>query len=512
MANVLRVSMQQTIIELLERGWSQRRIARELKVDRGSVSRYARVHAERQTEAKPAILTPGEDPTSPPKPAIVTPGSPGRQSQCTPLLSVIEGKLDQGLSAKRIHQDLVEDHDFVGEYQSVKRFVRKLADRSPLPFRRMECEPGEEVQVDFGRGAPVIQEKDRRKHPHLFRVILSHSRKGYSEVVYRQTTEAFIRALENAFRYFGGVPTTVVIDNLKAAVQKADWFDPELNPKVRSFAEHYGTVILPTKPYTPRHKGKVERGVDYAQENALRGRSFQSLAEQNRHLRKWEQTVADTRIHGTTKCQVRAAFERERPSLRPLPRDLFPCFAEGTRKVNRDGHVEVSKAYYSAPPEYRHRQVWVRWDSRLVRVYNCKFEQVVVHARVPDGTFSTIPAHIPAEKISSIERGADWMAHKAETVEPHCGAWARAMLKNRGVEGLRVLQGLLGMIGKHPARTMEAGCKKALDLEVFRLRELRRLLDVDQDQLQFSFLEKHPLIRDLSSYGAIVPFHTTNER
>ncbi len=71
--------------------------------------------------------------------------------------------------------------------------------------------------------------------------------------------------LENAFWHFGGVPKTVVVDNLKAAVLRPDWFDPDLNPKLQSFAQHYGTVILPTKPRMPRHKGKVERGVGYVQ-------------------------------------------------------------------------------------------------------------------------------------------------------------------------------------------------------------------------------------------------------
>lgn len=85
-------------------------------------------------------------------------------------------------------------------------------------------------------GSPVIQPNGKRKRPHLFRIVLSHSRKAYSEVVYRQTTEAFIRCLEDAFCHFGGVPKTLVVDNLKAAVIKADWFDPDLNPKIQAFA------------------------------------------------------------------------------------------------------------------------------------------------------------------------------------------------------------------------------------------------------------------------------------
>jgi transposase len=97
----------------------------------------------------------------------------------------------------------------------------------------------------------------KRQRTHVFRIVLSHSRKAYSEAITRQTTDAFLACLENAFHYFGGVPRTLVIDNLKAAVTKADWFDPEINPKMLAFCEHYGIALLPTKPYTPRHKDHV---------------------------------------------------------------------------------------------------------------------------------------------------------------------------------------------------------------------------------------------------------------
>jgi transposase len=188
----------------------------------------------------------------------------------------------------------------------------------------LECAPGEEVQVDFGRGAPIVNAEGRRR-PHVFRVVLSHSRKAYSEAVPRQTTEAFVRALENAFWHFGGVPRRIVLDNLRAAVTQADWFDPELNPKVQAFAQHYCTVFLPTRPYTPRHKGKVERGVGYVQDNALKGRTFASLNEHNQFLATWEQNVADTRIHGTTRRHVGQVFlQIERPALLPLSAGHFP--------------------------------------------------------------------------------------------------------------------------------------------------------------------------------------------
>lgn len=100
----------------------------------------------------------------------------------------------------------------------MKRFVRRLRTTVPIPFRRIEVAAGTEAQVDFGSGALVMTPEGEKFRPHLLRVVLSHPRKAYSEVFRRQTTESFIRGLENAFRALGGVPATLVIDNLKAAV------------------------------------------------------------------------------------------------------------------------------------------------------------------------------------------------------------------------------------------------------------------------------------------------------
>lgn len=324
-----------------------------------------------------------------------------------------------GLTAKRIHQDLRE-RGFSGGYSSVKLFVQRLRGSIELPFRRMECEPGAELQFDFGTGAWIVADGKRRR-PHLFRAVLSHSRKGYSEVVWRQDTETVLRCLENAFRAFGGVVATLVPDNLKAAVLEADWFDPELNPKLRDFCQHYGTALLPTRPATPRHKGKIEAGIKFAQSNALRGRQFDSLAAQNAFLTEWERTIADTRIHGTIRQQVGAYFlQAERAALRPLPASLFPCFEEAKRIVHRDGHVAFRQSYYSTPPEYVGREVWLRAETRVVRIFNLRFEPIAVHARAEPGRFATAEAHLHSAKRTIVERGADYLLERCRLLGAHC--------------------------------------------------------------------------------------------
>jgi transposase len=427
-------------------------------------------------------------------------------SACEPWRTVITTLLEQGLTAQRIFQDLTSDHGYRGSYYSIRRFVKKLQQRTEFPFRRMECSPGEEVQVDFGVGAPLIDEHGKRRKTHVFRVVLSYSRKAYSEVVLRQTTESFLRCLENAFWHFGGVPRQVVLDNLKAAVTKADWFDPQLNPKVEEFARHYGTIFLPTRPRTPRHKGKVERGIDYVQENGLKGHHFSNLDEQNRHLAHWEATVADRRIHGTTRRQVDTLFtEVERATLQPLPIDHFPCFQEGKRTVHRDGHVEVAHAYYSVPPEYMARRVWVRWDGRLVRIFNMNFESIAVHAQQVAGGYSTFGEHIVTEKVNAVERGSDWLLGKIRVIGKHSLQWSQSMLAERGIQGIRVLQGLLSLAKKHSTRDIERACDIALSYRAFRLRTVRALIARNAPkQAEFEFTEEHELIRPLVEYGRLL--------
>jgi transposase len=248
MSNVLKVSLQETICTLHGRGWSRRRIARELGIDRETVGRYLLL-------AKPAISTTGSEEAGEVKPAISTAGNGvGRKSQCEPLAEVIVAKVEVGLSAQRIYQDLVEENGFTDSYQCVKRFVRKLRATRPERIWRMECQPGEELQLDFGLGAPIDGDQNKRRRSWVLRLVLSYSRKGYSEAVMRQDTETFIRCLENGLRRLGGSPLLLNLDNMKAAVLKADWFDPEINPKLADFCRHYGMHVVPCRPSMPQQK------------------------------------------------------------------------------------------------------------------------------------------------------------------------------------------------------------------------------------------------------------------
>jgi transposase len=513
MANVLKVHEQSNIQQLAARGWSRRRIARTLKLDRKTVRRYLRAAAK-----SPTISTPGPTDQVSKSPGISTPGDStgaqvvteavnaqaGRPSLCEPHRQRIQSKLDSGLSAQRIFQDLAEEVGFSGSYQSVKRFARELRAEQPERVWRIEVAPAEEVQIDFGAGAWVTDSQGRRRRPWVLRVVLSFSRKAYSEAVFHQTTESLIRSLENAFRAFGGVPQTVNLDNLRAAVHQADWCDPQLSPKLESFCRHYGCALIPCLPRTPEHKGKVENSVKYVKTNALRGRTFSSLSAHNEFLRHWEKTVADMRIHGTTRQQVCALFAQEQSALLPLPPDLFPCFKEGLRSVHRDSYVEVDKAYYSVPPEYIGQDVWVRWDGHEVRIFNPRWEQIKLHRHLEPGQFDTVLG-LGGGRGPLQQQLNYWLGRADELGQP-CGQWCRQVVEQKGPLGLRSVMGLMGLTREHSFKRINEACASAASRGAWRLRDIKALLEQRQREVQthLAFAQEHPLIRNLAEYGLFI--------
>jgi hypothetical protein len=175
--------------------------------------------------------------------------------------------------------------------------------------------------------------------------------------------------------------------------------------------------------------------------------------------------------------------------------------------VNRDGHVEVAKSYYSAPPEFVGRTLWARWDAQTVRLLDEQLRQVAIHARREPGRFATAAAHVPPEKRGGVERGAAWWLDKARAVGPHAGRWAESLLGQRGVQGVRAVMGLVSLTRRHPARDVERACQVASSHGACRLRDLRNLLKRSEpaaEQRMLPFAEEHPVIRPLSEYGKIV--------
>jgi len=212
--------------------------------------------------------------------------------------------------------------------------------------------------------------------------------------------------------------------------------------------------------------------------------------------------VADLRIHGTTKCQVAQRFAEEQKHLRPLPDSLFPVFTEAPRTVHRDSYVEVAKAYYAVPPEYIGQQVWVRWDTRAVRVFNARWQQVQVHRRLEPGRFSKVLGIGGGQ--GTLQANLEYWSGRARELGGDCAQWSQTLVQQRGIQAIRSLMGLVTLCERHSFRAVNSACAKAAASGAWRLRDVRALLEAPHIQSELSFQPHHPLIRNLSEYGLFI--------
>jgi hypothetical protein len=338
------------------------------------------------------------------------------------------------------------------------------------------------------------------KRPWVFRLTLCHSRHGYEEAVWDQSLETFLRLHENAFTDLGGVPKVVRHDNQKAAVVRACLYDPDINEIYAAFARHWGFTPLPTRPRNPQENGKQERSGGYVKDNALKGRRFNSLAEQNKHLQRWNRTVARLRIHGTTRRQVITHFlEIEKPALQPLAPDPFTFFRSGQRTIHPDGHVEVDGAFYPAPLHLLGQKIRVRWDRNLVRLYHGE-TQVAVYRRLRPGQFAPRSGESTGETSSQRAFTAKLLA-RCERVGSPLREWAESALEERGVRALRLIQGVLGLTRLHPRERVLAAARTATVHRLFRYKHLQRLTQqYAARSISQPLLSEHPSIRPITDY------------
>jgi transposase len=523
----------QQVIALGRLGWSLRRIQKNTGVRRETAAGYLREAGiavrppgawGRAAPAKPANeVTPDFPPPNPAaevnaeplaaKPAnevttdfgaeltpetTPTPGRSPTASVCEVHREAIEVGLSRGRNAKAIWQDLVDIHGFTGGYQSVKRFVRKLLGRrSPEARVVIETAPGEETQVDYGAG-PMVRDAANGKYrrTRLFVLTLGYSRKSVRLLVFRSSSQTWAELHEKAFRRLGGVTRVVVLDNLREGVLTPDIYDPALNPLYRDVLKHYGAVALACRVRDPDRKGKVERSVGHAKNTPLKGLRFESLPEAQTYLDHWEERWADTRIHGTTKRQVAAMFAEERPALQPLPIEPFRYYQYGERTVHLDGCVEVEAAYYGAPPGWIGRRVQVQWDAHRVRLLNPHTGQLLrEHLRQARGGHRIQDQ----DRSSRTPIGTLALLARADKAGSEIGALCRGMHGRDGETAVRRVQGVLGLVKKYGAATVEDACAAALEVGVGEYRFVRRYIE-RHPQLPLSLRQVDPLIRQLTLY------------
>jgi transposase len=435
--------------------------------------------------------------------------APTSASTCAVHRDAIELGLSRGRNAMAIWQDLVDTRGFTGGYQSVKRFVRKLAGGSAKEACAViETMVGEEAQVDFGTG-PMVRDPHSGKYRRmrLFVMTLGYSRKSVRLLVFQSSTQTWAELHEQAFRRLGGCTRVVVLDNLREGVLKPDVYDPTINPVYADMLKHYGVVAMPCRVRDPDRKGKVESGVGHAQKTPLKGMRFESPQEAQSYLDHWEAHWADTRIHGTTKRQVAAMFAEERPALLALPIEPFRYYQYGERTVHLDGCVEVEAAYYGAPPGWIGRRVSVQWDVRHVRLLNPSTGQLLrEHLRQARGGHRIQDQDRPQRTPLSTQQ----LLSRADHAGSQIGALCRGMHREHGETAVRRILGVLSLAKKHGAASVDDACAAALEMGSCEYRFVRRYLE-RQPQLPLSLRQVDPLIRQLTEYRDFIEQKTKGD-
>jgi transposase len=470
--NVLKPNQRATVITLLERSTTQREIARITGIDRKTIRSYHQrwladlSNSPRVATGSEAVAT-QIPPPWPPAPVSTS------SSLCEVHRDFIETQLLLRRNAVSIYQDLVDAHGFTAAYNSVKRFVRALRKKAPEQFDRLSFLPGEEMQVDYGEGAPtLVPGSDRYKKPRLFVATLRHSRRSFRRVVWKSSQQVWAQLHEQAFRYFGGCPQYVVLDNLKEGVIKPDLYESELNPVYAAMLEYYGVVADPARVRDPNRKGTVEHAIGHTQTTALKGKRFESIEAQNEFLEHWETNWAAKRIHGTERQQVQAMFEAERPHLKPLPLLGMQYFTQGVRTVCDDSCVRVDHSSYAARPAAIGSVVLVRIFERRIEIRDLQGALLRTHAKAERPGSVVLPAD---ERVFNPSRETRKILRQAREIGQHASRLCELMFAAEGRVGQRKLWGIVGLTKRYPAVCIDSACAQALEQGVYSYNHVKAL-------------------------------------
>jgi transposase len=339
------------------------------------------------------------------------------------------------------------------------------------PTLRQVHTAGERLFVDFaGHTMEVIDGTTGEiRRAEIFVAVLGASSFIYAEATASQALADWIGAHVNALTALGGVPRQIVSDNLKSGITKACFYEPTVNRTYADMAAHYGTAIIPARPYKPRDKAKVEVGVQVVQRwilARLRNRRFFSLAELNRAIRDLVAQLNDRPMRGWNTTR-RALFEQlDRPALLALPATPYE-YADWKRcRVNIDYHIEVDKHFYSVPFRLLRQEVEARITAKTVEIFH-RGKLVATHLRslrVHHPT--TVADHMP----SSHRRYRDWtherILREAAAIGDDTAALLEIILRSRPhpEQGFRSCIGILGLRKRYGVERLDAACAKALTL------------------------------------------------
>ncbi len=489
---MLEVDMKTTIKTLYQKGYNKTQIGRMLGIDRKTVRKVLKTDTSEQNQAEKNIEQ---------KPSVWP-------SMLDDYREYIEIQLAKELSITRIHQDLQREFGVECGYTTLRDYVAKIRKSTPHSYMVLHSLPGEEAQVDFGYIGTLKVNGTPRK-AWIFVMSLSYSRYMYVSITLDQSVQTFIRCHAEAFRYFGGVPQTVKIDNLKAAIVEADFYEPTVQRTYAAFAEHYGFLPNPCRIYTPTDKGKVESNVKYVKDNCFKGRDFKDLDEAKQFLLSWLKETANCRIHGTTGRKPETVFtEAEKFALKPLPTEDFIFSKSAAATVRTDCHIVHGGNFYSVPYTYIGTDVDVIEVNHLLKIYYSG-KEIALHSLCENakGVHVTDKSHYPSTKNITQEELLSSYREKMADIGNGALAFLEEFRNTQMYQchHYRSISGILALRKKYGDAAVDKACARACHYGNITYRAVKKICESGLYNLPLEERNEQPSkggskIRNLSDY------------
>lgn len=399
-----------------------------------------------------------------------------------------------------------------------KLYYRRWAKKNKVVMR-FEHQPGDKVYVDFaGKTMEIVDRKTGEvREVQIFVACLGYSQYIYAEAVYSQQLPDWIAAHVRMFEYFGGVPRTVVCDNLKSAVTKTHRYEPDLNPTYWELSKHYSVVVQPARAGKPRDKSLVEISVRLVTQRILyplSSQTFHSLSELNQAIRRELEKLNAQKFQKMPGSRLSRFIETERITLAPLPKDRYEYAEWKTSKVGPDYHMfpcMKDGRFYSVPFELYGQTVDVRLGDRTVTVYHRGKDgverEVAFHVRKRYPGFSTEDHHMPADH----QAVSDWTPEKlhdwAKKAGPSVAQLFMALFTIRyrhAEQGVRTAMGIKALAKIYGRSRLNAACERALRHKIYSHHSVSSILENRLDMQPFPDTpdgrtdEQRSLARELS--------------
>jgi len=468
-------------------GLKDREIARSCSIPRSSVANYV----QRAREAGVGWPLPSdlgdkalEDMLFQPSAAVV------RQSgMVVPDFVWVHGELrrHKHVTLQLLWQEYKEACPAGYQYSRFCELYHRWARKLDVVLRQ-EHRAGEKMFVDHaGDTIPVVERDSGEIHPaSIFVAVLGASSYTYAEATWKRDLAAWIGSHVRAVEFFQGVAAVTVPDNCKTAITDPCYYEPDLNPTYRDWADHYDTVVIPARVGRPRDKAKVEAGVLVVERwivAALRRRTFFSLAEVNAAIRELLVRLNNRKFRKLDTTRANLFETLERPALKPLAAEPFTFREWKKARVNIDYHVEVDRHYYSVDHRLLHEEVEARVNETTVEIF-LKGQRIVTHARsFEPGKHTTLAEHRP-KKHQDLEWTSERMVDRGRLVGPSTAAVvARIMEERKHPElGYRSCMGVLRLGQRYSNERLEAACRRALALNVCSYRSIKSILETGLDR------------------------------